>query len=262
MLYRLLDHPTLDRADLTSLERVLYGAAPMRPDRLTEAIERLGPIFVQFYGQTEVPNLISTLGRDEHAQAVEGEPTRLRSAGRPCKQVDVRIVDPKTGDERPPGEPGEVVVKAPYAFEGYHERPHKTAATRRDGWVHTGDVGLLEDGYLYLLDRLDDVIVSGGLNVYAGEVEAAVGGHPSVRDVVVVGVPDDDWGEAVHAVLVTNDADLTAESVREFVADELAAYKKPKSVSFVEELPKTTLGKLDRAALRERYWRDEDRRVG
>lgn len=262
MLYRLLDHPGLERADRSTLEQVLYGAAPMRPDRLAEAIDRLGPIFVQFYGQTEVPNLISTMTRADHAAAVEDDATRLRSAGRPCEQADVRIVDPETGEERPPGEPGEVIVRAPYAFEGYFERPGKTAATIRDGWVHTGDVGLLADGYLYLLDRLDDVIVSGGLNVYAGEVEAAIARHPGVGDVVVIGIPDDDWGEAVHAIVVADDSSLTDADIRAFVADDLAAYKKPKSVSFVETLPKTTLGKLDRASLREQYWRDEDRRVG
>lgn len=265
MLYRLLDHPGLDDADLATLDRVLYGAAPMRSDRLREAIDRLGPVFVQFYGQTEVPNLITTFGRQEHARAAErGDEDRLASAGQPCLSSAVKIVDPETGESVPQGERGEVVATAPYAFDGYFERPEATAATLRDGWVRTGDVGRLDEaGYLYLLDRLDDVIVTGGLNVHCREVEAAIGRHPAVRGVVVVGVPDDDWGEAVHAVVVADpEADLTAEDLREVVRDDLADYKKPKSVAFVEELPKTSLGKLDRTAVRERFWDDEDRNVG
>lgn len=265
MLYRLLDHPGLDDADLSTLERVLYGAAPMRSDRLREAIERLGSIFVQFYGQTEVPNLITTFGRQEHARAAEmGDDERLTSAGQPCLSSSIRIVDPETGGDVPVGERGEVVATAPYAFDGYFERPEETAATLRDGWVHTGDVGRLdEDGYLYLLDRMDDVIVTGGLNVHCREVEGVVGRHPAVENVVVVGVPDDDWGEAVHAVVVADpNAGLTAEGVREFVAAELADYKKPKSVAIVDALPKTSLGKLDRSAVRDRFWADETRDVG
>lgn len=272
MIYRLLDHG-VEGYDCSSLERLIYGAAPMRPDRLREGIEALGPVFCQFYGQTEVPNLITTLGRQEHAAAVRGtNPERLQSAGQPCLLADVRIVDTETGDDvpagepdetLPPGEPGEVVVAAPYAFEGYHDRPAETARTLRDGWVFTGDVGHIdEDGYLYLLDRKRDVIVTGGMNVYSHEVEDALGDHPEVQNVAVFGVPDDDWGEAVHAVVVPESPGaLAAADVKSHADACLADYKKPKSVEFAEELPTTAHGKVDKEALREPYWDGEERSV-
>lgn len=268
MVYRLLDSG-VDEWDCSSLDRLLYGAAPMRPDRLQEGIEALGPVFVQFYGQTEVPNLVTTLGRQEHAVAArasaEGDDPRaerLQSAGQPCLLVDVRIVDPETGDPRPAGEPGEVAVSSPYAFDRYHDRPGETARTLRDGWVHTGDIGRVDDdGYLYLLDRKRDVIISGGMNVYSQAVEDALGDHPDVRDVAVFGIPDDDWGEAVHAVVVTESDELTAGDVKAHADALLADYEKPKSVAFVETLPTTSHGKVDKAALREPYWEDSDRSV-
>ena len=268
MVYRLLD-AGLDDRDCSSLDRLLYGAAPMRPDRLREGIEALGSIFFQFYGQTEVPNLVTTLGRQEHAvaaraSAADGDDRaeRLQSAGQPCLLVDVRIVDPETGEPRPPGEPGEVAVSSPYAFEKYHERPEETARTLRDGWVHTGDIGRLdEDGYLYLLDRKRDVIITGGMNVYSHEVEDALGDHPAIRNVAVFGIPDDDWGEAVHAVVVADSDALTAADVRAHADALLADYKKPKSVAFVDDLPTTAHGKVDKAALRDPYWEDADRSV-
>jgi fatty-acyl-CoA synthase/long-chain acyl-CoA synthetase len=262
MLYRLLDEAALDGADLGSLERVLYGAAPMRPDRLREAIDRLGPVFEQFYGQTEVPNLITTLSRADHRRAAEaGDLDRLGSAGTPCLQSELRIVD-EDGTTLPAGDVGEVVVSTPYTFDGYVENPEATAATLRDGWVWTGDVGYVDgDGYLHLLDRKGNVIVSGGLNVYSAEVERVLADHPAVAEVLVVGVPDDDWGEAVHAVVVPAES-VSADDLRAFAGDALAAYKRPKSVEFVDDLPTTPLGKLDRSALRETYWTGEDRNVG
>ncbi|WP_458210145.1 AMP-binding protein [Haladaptatus sp. NG-SE-30] len=263
MVYRLLDHGVGDY-DLSSLDRVIYGAAPMRPDRLREGIDVLGPVFVQFYGQTEVPNLITTMGRHEHAVAIEdGHEERLQSAGQPCLLTDIRIVDPTTGENVPQGEPGEIVVSAPYAFEGYHEQQAETARTLRDGWVYTGDIGRIdEDGFLYLLDRKQDVIISGGMNVYSKEVEDVLGDHPAVQDVVVFGVPDDDWGESVYAVVVANDVDsLTERKLVDHVGERLAAYKKPKTVEFATDLPMTTVGKLDKKAARQRFWTDDDRNV-
>ncbi|WP_135828443.1 class I adenylate-forming enzyme family protein [Halorussus halobius] len=269
MIYRLLDHG-VESYDCSSLDRIVYGAAPMRPDRLREGIAELGPVFCQFYGQTEVPNLVTTLGRQEHAVAAraadEGDDDRaerLRSAGQPCLLADVRIADPETGEDRPRGEPGEVAVAAPYAFERYHDRPAETDRTLRDGWVFTGDIGRFdEEGYLYLLDRKRDVIVSGGMNVYSQEVADALGTHPEITDVAVFGVPDDDWGEAVHAVVVPESPDaLAPEDVAAYADSRLADYKKPKSVEFASELPTTPHGKVDKEQLREPYWRDEDRSV-
>ena len=263
MLYRLLD-AGVEPADVPALERVIYGAAPIQTDRLEEAIDRFGPVFVQFYGQTEVPNLITTLDRRDHELALEADDEELlRSAGRPCLLTDVRIVDLGTGEPVSAGERGEVTVRSPYAFEAYHERPEATETTLRDGWVWTGDVGRVdEDGYLYLLDRSSDVVVTGGLNVYTREVEEVLGDHPAVAEVAVIGVPHEEWGEAVHAVVVADEeADVDAAILREYAGERLAGYKKPKAVEFVDALPETPLGKPDKDALRDRHW-DDDRRIG
>ncbi|WP_252699363.1 AMP-binding protein [Natronosalvus vescus] len=278
MLYRLLD-AGVTGDDVPSLEHVLYGAAPMQSDRLRDALARFGSIFVQFYGQTEVPNLITTLDRRDHARAVDdrdgngggdgnddgdGDARLLRSAGRPCSFVDVRIVDPTTDEEQPAGERGEITVSSPYSFERYHDRPDETAKVLRDGWVHTGDIGRFdEDGYLYLLDRLHNVIVTGGMNVYSSDVETVLGNHPAVADVAVIGVPHEEWGEAVHALVVTHEDEHIDESnLLEFADDRFAGYKKPKSVEIVDDLPTTPLGKLDKQSIRDYYWGDRDRRIG
>ncbi|WP_418282035.1 AMP-binding protein [Halorubrum sp. DTA98] len=261
MLYRLLDEGT-SRTDLESIDRIIYGAAPIQPDRLREAIDRFGPIFVQFYGQTEVPNLISTLDRRDHALAIrDGHNDLLRAAGKPCRLVDLRIVDPDTGRDVLPGDHGEIVVSSPYTFAKYFERPKVTDQTLRDGWVHTGDIGRIDDkGYLFLVDREGDVVVSGGMNVYTREVERVLGEHPAVESIAVIGVPHDDWGEAVHAVVVSAE-DIGEDSLRRHVDDRLAGYKLPKSYEFVDRLPMTPLGKPDKEALRDLHW-DGDRRIG
>ncbi|WP_162354550.1 class I adenylate-forming enzyme family protein [Natrialba swarupiae] len=265
MLYRLLEEP-LEEYDLTSLENVIYGAAPIRPDRLREALERLGPIFTQFYGQTEVPNLITTLDRRDHARALEDDDDRLlRSAGQPCLLSDVTIVDPDTGEECAPGEEGELLARAPYAFDGYVDRPDETADAFVDGWVRTGDIGRIdEDGYLFLLDRRSDVIVTGGMNVYTAEVERVLGEHPDVADVSVIGVPHEEWGEAVRAVVVPREDSppVDVDDILEYAGERLAGYKRPKSVEVAAELPTTSIGKIDKATLRDRHWADEDRRIG
>ena len=263
MLYRLLEEP-IDDARLSSLSNVIYGAAPIRPDRLREALERFGPIFTQFYGQTEVPNLIATLDRRDHARALEsGEEHLLRSVGQPCLLTEVKIAVPDTGEDRNPGEVGELLVTSPYAFAGYYERPDATVETIVDGWVRTGDVGRLdEEGYLYLLDRRADVVVTGGMNVYTGEVERALGEHPEVVEVAVIGVPHEEWGEAVHALVVPEGRTIDEEALLGFASERLAGYKRPKAIEVVEKLPETAVGKVDKGELRDRYWSDEDRRIG
>jgi fatty-acyl-CoA synthase/long-chain acyl-CoA synthetase len=267
MIYRLLDHPRLESADTSSLESLVYGAAPMTPARLREGLEAFGPVFLQFYGQTEVPNLITTFGKDEHRKAIEtGHEERLSSAGYPCLMADVRIVDAETGnpaDQLDVGESGEILATSPYTMTEYYERPEATAETVVDGWVRTGDIGRRdEDGYVYLLDRASDLIISGGMNVYSTEVEEALDEHDSVREVAVIGVPDDDWGEAVTAIVVPRGDSATEDDLLSFVDEELADYKKPKSVEFRESIPKTPYGKMDKKALREPYWEDEERDVG
>ncbi|MFC7045116.1 AMP-binding protein [Halobacteriaceae archaeon GCM10025711] len=255
MIYRLLDSPALDGADTGPLRTLVYGAAPMRPDRLREGVERLGPVFLQFYGQTEVPNLITTLGKQEHATAVaDGHDDVLGSAGRPALLTDVKVVD-RSGEAVPTGETGEILAAAPYAFSRYLGRPDETARTLRDGWVHTGDLGFRdEDGFVHLVDRKTDVVITGGMNVYTQEIEPVLAEHPGVEAVAVIGVPDPEWGEAVCAIVVPTDPDaVTANDLRAFADERLADYKKPKQVRFVERLPTTPYGKLDKSSLRERY---------
>ncbi|MDY6779316.1 MAG: AMP-binding protein, partial [Halobacteria archaeon] len=250
--------------DTSSLKTLIYGAAPMTPARLREGIDEFGAIFKQFYGQTEVPNLITTLGKKEHALAVseEGDEDVLSSAGQDCLMNRVRIVDPETGEEVEDGDEGEIVVSSPYTMEGYYEMPDETQETLKDGWLHTGDVGKKDsDGYVYLLDRKSNMIITGGMNVYSTEVEEELDEHPDVKEVAVIGIPDDKWGEAVTAVVVPRDDGLTADEIKEFADGRLADYKKPKNVEFVNSIPKTPYGKMDKKALREPYWEEEERDI-
>lgn len=264
MIYRLLDLETLAEYDTSSLSTLAYGAAPMTPARLREGIDTFGHVFIQFYGQTEVPNLITTFGKQEHTLAVEAnDEERLSAAGTPCLMSQVKIVDMETGEELPPGTEGEVLATAPYTMKEYFERPKKTRETVTEGWIHTGDVGKVDDdGYLYLLDRASDVIITGGMNVYSTEVEEAIDHHPDVAEVAIIGIPDDEWGEAVHAVVVpVSDGDLTAAELKSLCDERLADYKIPKSVDFVDEIPKTPYGKQDKVALRGRYWDKQERGI-
>jgi fatty-acyl-CoA synthase/long-chain acyl-CoA synthetase len=264
MVYRLLDHDELAERDTGSLETMVYGAAPMTSARLREGIDAFGDVFCQFYGQGECPNFITTLPKKEHRLAIEtGNEKRLGSAGQPCLMTEVRVVDPDTGEPVPQGESGEITVTAPYVMREYYRRPEATAETLVDGWVRTGDIGRIdEDGYLYLLDRKDDMIVTGGMNVYSTEVEEAIATHDGVKEVAVIGVPDEDWGEAVTAVVVPyEDADVAGAALKDLAGDRLAGYKKPKRVEFRDSLPRTPYDKVDKVALREPYWEDEERSI-
>lgn len=264
MIYGVLDHPLLDETDTSSLETLVYGAAPMTPARLQEGIEEFGTVFVQFYGQTEIPNLVTSLGKEEHRLAIENsEEQRFSSAGHPCLMVDVKIIDPETGEVQSRGEEGEILATGSYVFEEYWERPEETDETIENGWVHTGDVGKRdEDGYIYLLDRKSNMIISGGMNVYSTNVEEVLAEHPQINQVVVIGVPDEKWGEAVTAIVVPEDPDaVDVTDIKAFADDELADYKKPKRVEFVDELPMTPYGKIDKKALREPYWENAEREI-
>ena len=255
MLYALMDHPDSHTRDLSSLQTVYYGASAINPVRLAEAIERFGPIFAQYYGQSEAPMVISYLRRDEH------DPQRLGSCGRPSAFLRTALLD---GDGAPvaPGEPGEICVSGPLLAGGYLGLPEQTAEAFRDGWLHTGDVAREDDdGFWFIVDRTKDMIVTGGFNVFPREVEDVVAGHPSVAQVGVIGVPDDKWGEAVTAVVVLRpDADdseegraaVTAE-VQAEVKERKGAVQSPKTVIFAESLPLTALGKPDKKALRAQF---------
>ena len=261
-IYRVLDHDDLAETDVSALETVVYGAAPITPERLEEGLEVFGSVFIQLYGQTEMPDIGTILPKGDHVAGAD----QVGSCGKAAAMVDLRIANPENPEDTDPlpaGEEGELLMRSPYVMERYHERPEATAETLVDGWLRTGDIARMDEaGYVYLLDRASDMVISGGMNVYTTEVEDAIDRHPGVAQVAVIGIPDDDWGEAVHAVVVpAGDADLTAEGVRETADEHLADYKLPKSVEFAEEIPTTPYGKMDKKALREPYWEDEDREV-
>ena len=260
MIYRLLDDPAFDAAALRSLEVVIYGAAPIAPARLAEAIRRIGPVFMQLYGQTEVPNCITALRRADHDP--DRHPERLASCGAPIGPIQVALLD-ADGREVPAGEPGEICVRGPLVMAGYWNRPEETAQAWRHGWLHTGDVARRDaEGFLYIVDRSKDMIVSGGFNVFPREVEDVLTAHPAVAAAGVVGVPDDTWGEAVKAVVVLRPgAHVDAAELIARVREAKGPVHAPKSVDFVDALPLTGLGKPDKKALRARYWGEAARGV-
>lgn len=250
MIYRLLDRLADTPRDVTGLRTILYGAAPMSVDRLAEGLERFGPVFVQLYGQSEAPNFITRLPREAHVAGPE-DANRLTSCGRPAAMCHVRILD-EQGRAVPPGVPGEVVVRTPYTMVGYHGRAEATAQALRDGWLHTGDIGYLDDEqYLYLVDRKNDMIITGGMNVYCTEVETVVAQVEGVREVAVIGVPHPDWGEAVVACVVPErPGTLDPQAVTDHCRAAMAAYKRPKHVVEIAAIPLTPYGKADKKKLR------------
>jgi acyl-CoA synthetase (AMP-forming)/AMP-acid ligase II len=262
MIYMLLDDPALARYDHASLRTIIYGAAPMSPDKLERALERVGPVFLQVYSQMEVANQTTTLTKDDHVEALAGPRHRLASCGRPIAMAQVRLVDPDDADVVS-GQPGEIVVRGPHMMRGYWRRPEETASAMRGGWLHTADIARADsDGYLYIVDRAKDMIISGGMNVYSVEVENALMEHPAVREACVIGAPDDKWGEAVNACVVLRDGvTLEPAELLAFCSKKLAAYSRPKAIEFVSEIPKTPYGKMDKKAIRQRYWKGQERQV-
>ena len=251
MLYALMDHPDSRTRDLSSLETVYYGASAINPVRLAEAVERFGPIFAQYYGQSEAPMVITYLAKGDHDEL------RLSSCGRPSAFLRTALLG-EDGRPVPVGEPGEICVAGPLLAGGYWNLPEETAETFRDGWMHTGDVAREdEDGFWHIVDRTKDMIVTGGFNVFPREVEDVVAGHPAVAQVGVIGVPDDRWGEAVTAVVVLREgAELTDDVVAEIkdaVKERKGAVQAPKHVIATDALPLTGLGKPDKKALRAQY---------
>jgi acyl-CoA synthetase (AMP-forming)/AMP-acid ligase II len=263
MVNMLVASPERAQYDLSSLHTVIYGGSSMYRENLMEAIGAFGNIFVQIFGQGEAPMTITTLSKEEHL--VEGDPARLKrltSAGREVTGVRVRVVDEEERDVSI-GHVGEIVVRSDLVMKGYWNSPDVTAETLKGGWLHTGDLGYLDDqGYLFITDRKKDMIISGGANIYPREVEEVFAMHPAVSEVSVIGVPDKKWGEAVKALVVLNcGSQATAEEMIRFCKDHLASYKKPQSVEFLDNLPKNAYGKVLKRQLRERYWADQETRV-
>ena len=259
MLYALMDHPDSRTRDLSSLETVYYGASAINPVRLQEAIDRFGPIFAQYYGQSEAPMVITYLPKADH------DAKRLSSCGRPSAFLRTALLG-EDGQPVPVGEPGEICVSGSLLAGGYWNLPDETAETFRDGWMHTGDVAREdEDGFWFIVDRTKDMIVTGGFNVFPREVEDVVAEHPAVAQVGVIGTPHEKFGEAVTAIVVPRDGhELTDEVVAEIqqmVKERKGSVHVPKEIIATEALPLTGLGKPDKKALRAQYWTGE-RAVG
>ena len=250
MIYALLDHPRFDEFDLSSLETVFYGASAIIPARLKEAIERIGPVFAQFYGQAEAPMVLTYFRKRDHDP---NDPVRLASCGLPSPWVRLELHDSQ-GQPVPDGEPGEIVVQGPLVMDGYRD-PDLTAEAFAGGWLHTGDVAVRDpDGFLRIVDRTKDMIISGGFNIYPRDVENIIAEHPAVAEVAVIGVPHPKWGEAVHAVIVLKPGMSASEAeLCGPVAERKGNYQAPKTVEFVKAIPQTPVGKPDKKALRARH---------
>ncbi len=251
MIYALLDHPRFGEFDLSSLETVFYGASAIAPARLKEAIERIGPVFMQFYGQAEAPMSVATLRKSEHDVS---DLRRLASCGRPSPWLHVELLG---ADNEPvaDGEPGEICVRGPLVMNGYRDNPELTAEAFAGGWLHSGDVAVRDPGgFLRIIDRTKDMIVSGGFNVYPREVEDIIAEHPAIAQVAVIGVPHPKWGEAVKALVVLREGHhVSSQELIERVTARKGAYQAPKSVDFIDAIPQTAVGKPDKKVLRARY---------
>jgi fatty-acyl-CoA synthase len=259
MIYVLLDHPSLPKTDMSSLELLLYGASPMSPSRLVEGIERIGPVFSQLYGQTECYPA-SVLRKADHDPK---NPELFLSCGFPIAACQMKILD-DDDQEVATGESGEICIRATHVMAEYWKRPEQTAETLKNGWLHTGDIAKADErGYLYILDRKKDMIVSGGFNIFPREVEDVLSTHADVAMVAVVGVPDDKWGEAVTAIVVARvGAKPDEQALIDLVKQRKGSAHAPKHIKFVTELPMTGVGKVDKKVLKASFWAGRERMVG
>jgi long-chain acyl-CoA synthetase len=258
LLNFLVQHPQCPQTDFSTLKSILYGASPIPEELLAKCIETFGCQFIQAYGLTETTGAAVLLAPRDH---VPGSP-RLRACGQAIFGCDLKIVD-ASGRSCAPGEVGEILIRGPVVMKGYWKRPEANAEVIRDGWFHSGDAGYLdEEGYLYIHDRVKDMIVSGGENVYPAEVESLLYSHPAVADVAVIGVPSEKWGEEVKAVVVrAAGSKISEDELMEFCKGSIAGYKRPRSVDFVAELPRNPTGKILKRELRAKYWEGKERQV-
>jgi acyl-CoA synthetase (AMP-forming)/AMP-acid ligase II len=263
LINRYIAHPHIRKYSFDRIRSIIYGASPIATDKLKQAIHIFGQVFVQNYGQSEAPLTLCCLRKEEHV--IEGKPEEvalLASVGRPYTMVKLKIVD-EHGKEAVNGELGEIIVQSDHAMMGYLNRPEETRTKLVDGWIHTGDIGKIENGYVYLMDRKGEMIISGGLNIYPNEVEQVVNGHPAILEACAFGVPDEKWQEAVRvAVVLKPGMTATEDEIIGFCKERLASYKKPQSVDFMDNLPKNAQGKILRRELRAPYWKQYTRTIG
>ncbi|MGV1006928.1 MAG: class I adenylate-forming enzyme family protein, partial [Candidatus Nanopelagicales bacterium] len=247
----------------SQLRTYVYGASPMPPALLRSALTAWPDTdFIQVYGLTEVCGAITQLSPEAHRD--ESRPERMNSAGQPVREVEVRVVNPDTLEEVPVGQPGELWFRTPQLMQGYHNKPEATAeAVTADGWFRTGDIGRVdEEGFVFVEDRLKDMIISGGENVYSVEVERALTDHPAVLDAAVFGIPDEKWGESVKAAVeLSSGQEATPEELIAWCREKLAGYKIPRSVEIMDALPRNPTGKLLKRELRKPYWENRDRAI-
>ncbi|MCU0273591.1 MAG: long-chain-fatty-acid--CoA ligase [Acidimicrobiales bacterium] len=265
MIQLCLAVPGATERDYSSLHAIAYGASPIAVSLLRQALDVFGCEMGQGFGQTEATAALTFLTKADHDAALAGAEHLLRSVGRPLAGTEVRIVDPSTAEPVPVGEIGEITARGPQVMLGYWNAPERTAETLRDGWLHTGDLGYVDaEGYVYVHDRLKDMIVSGGTNVYSAEVENVLFDHPAVAEVAVIAVPDETWGETVCALVVpaAGASAPTLDDLRDFARERLAGYKLPRRLELLDALPRNASGKVQKHVLREPFWAGHDRRVG
>lgn len=259
MIQAMLAEPSCRKIDFSSLDTIVYGGSPIAETLLTKAIATFDCDFVQIYGMTETGNCAVSLVSSDH---VTGHPKRLQAAGKPFPGVSIAILNPK-GEALPQGEIGEICIQSPANMVGYWKLPEATTKTLIDGWIHTGDAGYLdEDGYVYICDRIKDMICYASENVYPAEVENVLYQHPAIAEVAVIGVPDPQWGEAIKALVVLKSGmEATALDIINFARGKLANFKLPRTVEFIDSLPRTPSGKVQKGKLREPYWQGYERKV-
>ncbi|OPL11703.1 MAG: hypothetical protein AVO39_05140 [delta proteobacterium MLS_D] len=263
MINAVINHPRVAAYDTDSLKGIFYGAAPMSENNIRRALELFGPILVQGYGMTETTSFTTILTARDHVEGLRDKTgNRLLSCGRPIFETEIRLVD-EQGNRVATGETGEIIARGPDVMKGYYKDSELTERTIINGWIHSGDMAREdEQGYIYIVDRKSETVISGGFNVYPSEVEQVLSSHPAVAEVCVIGVPDDKWGEAVKALVVLKKGtSATQEELIEHCRKFLARYKKPGSVDFVDSLPKNPNGKIARRAIKEHYWTGHARRV-
>jgi acyl-CoA synthetase (AMP-forming)/AMP-acid ligase II len=257
-LAAMLNLPDLNKYDISSMKFLWYGGSPMPLEVLKKGMKVFGPIFAQGYGQSETGPAISHLSKEDHnvLDKPEKEQKKLTSAGRPDIGVQVRIVD-EAGKDVELGKVGEIIVRSKHTMVGYWHKPEETKEALVDGWVYTGDMGYYDDeGYIYIADRKKDMIISGGENVYPREVEEILYQHPAILEAAIIGVPDPYWVERVHAIVVIRKGESTTpEELTAFCKKRIASYKVPKTIEFVDSLPKNPANKILKRELREKYWK-------